>query len=108
MTVVQETKKRRFSSVGSVGAVVLAFLGSQHHTLHMLLLAVGLGGGGTSLMTGIPLLRRAMLLMSLIMVGILAYHMRNARCSRTMRVLNGVSILLTVGIVAWSVARFGL
>ncbi|MDA1000708.1 MAG: hypothetical protein O2807_09395 [bacterium] len=106
--VVKETKKGRFSSIGSIGAVLLAFLGSQHHTLHMLLLAAGLGGAGTSLMTAFPLLRRAMLLMSLVIAGVLAYRMRDAGCPRSMRILNGVSILLTIGIVAWSVAQFGL
>ncbi len=105
---VQATKKGRFSSVGSIGAVLLAFLASQHHTLHMLLLAAGLGGAGTSLMTTVPLLRRAMLLMSLIIAGGLAYRIRDAGCPRSMRILNGVSTLLTIGIVVWSVAEFGL
>jgi hypothetical protein len=105
---VQGTMKGRFSSVGSIGAVLLAFLASQHHTLHMLLLAAGLGGTGTGLMTAFPLLRRAMLLMSLLIAGGLAYRMRDAGCPRSMRILNGVSILLTIGIVMWSVTQFGV
>ncbi len=32
--------------VTSIVAIVLAFLTSQHHTLHMLLLTIGLGGAG--------------------------------------------------------------
>ena len=104
----RETKMKRFCSIGSIGAVLLAFLGSQHHTLHMLLLAAGLGGAGTGLMTAFPIFRRAMLLMSIAIVGVLAYRLRDADCPRTVRIVNGVSILLTLGIVAWSVVEFGL
>ena len=68
----------------------------------------GLGGAGTGLMTAFPLLRRAMLLMSLLIAGGLAYRMRDAGCPRSMRILNGVSILLTIGIVMWSVTQFGV
>lgn len=107
-TTVQETKKGKFSSIGSVVAVLLAFVGSQHHTLHMLLLAAGLGGAGTGLMTAFPLLRRGMLLMSLVITGMLIYRACDARCPRAMRILNGASSLLTIGIVVWSVAKFGL
>jgi hypothetical protein len=49
----------------SVGAVGLAFLGTQHHNLMMLLLAFGLTNVGMSLMTKLPLLRDTMLVMSL-------------------------------------------
>lgn len=35
----------------SIGAVILAFLASQHHNLHMLLFAIGIGSAGTSFMT---------------------------------------------------------
>ena len=45
----------RKEGILSVGAVVLAFLASQHHTLHMLLLAIGVGGAGMSFMTTFPL-----------------------------------------------------
>ena len=51
----------------SIGAVVLAFLTSQHHTLHMLVLVFGLGSAGASFMRTAPWLRRGMLLMSLVM-----------------------------------------
>ena len=63
----------------SIGAMVLAFLASQHHTLHMLLLAAGLGGASMSLMTAFPLVRRVMLVMTLVMVVVMAYQMRAAK-----------------------------
>lgn len=92
----------------SIGAVVLAFLASQHHTLHMLVLALGMGSASTSVMTTAPLLRRAMLAMSLIMVAVMAYQMWRGKRAKSLRVLNAVSIVATLGLVAWSVKQFGL
>jgi ATP-dependent protease HslVU (ClpYQ) peptidase subunit len=92
----------------SVGAVVLAFLASQHHTLHMMLFTLGLGGAGMSFMTMFPIVRRVMLLMSLSMVGLMVYHARDTRRPISMRIMIGVSILVTLGLVGWSVLQFGL
>ena len=92
----------------SVGAVVLAFLASQHHTLHMLLLTVGIGGAGMSFMTMFPLVRRVMLLMSLAMVGVIVYQVRDPKRPNSMRIMGGVSILLTLGLLIWSVMQFGI
>ncbi len=92
----------------SIGAVVLAFLASQHHALHMLVLAFGMGGASTSLMTTAPLLRRAMLSMSLVMVAVMAYQMWRGKRGKALRILNAVSIVITLGLMAWSVKQFGL
>ena len=92
----------------SIGAVVLAFLASQHHTLHMLVLVFGLGSAGASFMTTAPLLRRAMLLMSLVMVAVIAYQIRGADRPRSFRISGAISIVLTLGLVGWSIANFGL
>jgi len=94
--------------LASAGAVVLAFLASQHHNLHMLLFAIGIGGAGTSFMTMVPLVRRVMLLMSLVMVGVVVYQVRDARRPIRMRVMGGISILLTLGLLIWSVMQFGI
>lgn len=92
----------------SIGAVVLAFPASQHHTLHMMLFAVGLGGAGMSFMTMFPVARRVMLLMSLAMVGLMLYQLRDAKRPICMRITIGMSILVTLGLVVWSVAQFGM
>ncbi len=98
----------RKEPVLSIGALLLAFLASQHHALHMLLLAAGLGGASASTMTAVPLVRRAMVVMSLAMVAVMAYQMRDARRPKSVRVMNAVSILGTLGLVAWSILQFGL
>ena len=99
---------KRSTGVTSVAAVLLAFLASQHHTLHMLLIAAGIGGAGASAMTMFPMVRRAMLLMSLAMVALMLYRAMSARYSKGMRLVNAVSVLVTLGLVAWSVVQFGI
>jgi len=92
----------------SLGAVLLAFVGSQHHNLMMLLLAVGLGNAGMSMMTGIPLLRDAMLAMSVVMAAVIAYQISRPGRPPVMRVTGGLSVLTTLGIAGWSILQFGL
>lgn len=92
----------------SFGAVALAFLGSQHHNLMMLLFALGLGNVGMSLMTEMPLVRTVMLTVSLVMVAVIAYQISRPSRPLAMRLTGAFSILFTLGIVGWSVMRFGL
>jgi hypothetical protein len=90
----------------SFGAVVLAFLSTQHHNLMMLFLALGLGDAGMSVMTDVPLVRTAMLVLSLVMVGVTAYSKPDR--PRAMRVTGALSVLFTLGLAGWSLLHFGL
>jgi hypothetical protein len=92
----------------SFGAVALAFLGSQHHNLMMVLFALGLGSAGMNLMTEMPLVRLLMLAVSLVMVAVIAHQITRPGRPLAMRVTGSLSILLTLAIVGWSVLRFGL
>jgi len=98
----------RTEGITSFGAVFLAFLATQHHNLHMLLIAIGIGGAGMGFMTMFPVVRRIMLLMSLAMVGLMVYRARDSRRPASMRILNIVSVLVTLGLAGWSVSQFGL
>ena len=91
----------------SFGAVALAFLGSHHHNLMMVLFALGLGSAGMNLMTEMPLVRLLMLAVSLVMVAVIAYQISRPGRPLAMRVTGSLSILLTLAIVGWSVLRFG-
>jgi hypothetical protein len=92
----------------SIGAMVLAFLTSQHHNLHMLMLSFGIGGAWSSLMIEVPLLRRVMLLLSLAMVAGIGYQMRrNGKRSRSRRLTGAISIIVTIGLTVWSFMQFG-
>ena len=92
----------------SAGAVVLAFLGTQHHNLMMALFALGLGNAGMSLMTSMPLVRDAMLLMSLVMTVIIGYQISRPNRPTAMRLTGALSILATLGIAGWSLMQLGL
>jgi hypothetical protein len=61
-----------------------------------------------SFMTVFPLLRQMMLLASVAMVGLMLYRLRDSRRPAAMRIVNGVSVLVTLGLVGWSVSQFGL
>jgi len=94
--------------LNSAGAVVLAFLASQHHNLHMLLLAIGIGGAGMSFMTMFPVVRRVMLLLSLTMIGVVVFQVRNPKRPISIRIMGFASILVTLGFLIWSVMQFGI
>jgi hypothetical protein len=92
----------------SIGAVLLAFLGTQHHNLMMLLFAVGLGNAGMSFMTQFPLVRDVMLGMSLVMVALIGYQISRPGRPTAMRVTGTLSVLITLGLAGWSVLHFGV
>lgn len=92
----------------SLGAVALAFLGAQHHNLMMTVLAVGLGSGGMSLMTEMPLVRDTMLAMSVVMVAVIGWQIMRPKRPAAVRLVGALSILLTLAIAGWSLLRFGL
>ena len=94
--------------LNSAGAVVLAFLASQHHNLHMLLLAIGICGAGMSFMTMFPVVRRVMLLLSLTMIGVVVFQVRNPKRPISIRIMGFASILVTLGFLIWSVMQFGI
>jgi hypothetical protein len=61
-----------------------------------------------SLMTKMPLVRDAMLVMSLTIAAMIAYQISRPGRPAAMRVTGALSILLTLGIAGWSLLRFGL
>lgn len=91
----------------SIGAVTLAILASQHHTLMMLLLAFGLSNAAMSFMKMAPMVREVMLGMSLAMVAVIAFQIRDRKCPQSMRIMGAISIVVTIGLSAWSIMRFG-
>lgn len=92
----------------SLGGVALAFLGTQHHNLMMLLFALGLSNVGMSLMTKMPVIRDAMLAISLAIAVMIAYQILRPRCPAATRITGAISIVLTLGITGWSLLQFGL
>ncbi len=73
--------------ITSIGAVVLAFLAGQHHNLHTLLLALGLGSAGMTFIQAYPVIRGGMLLLSLGMVVLNVRSLRRRTMSPGIRVV---------------------
>lgn len=92
----------------ATGSMLLAFLATQHHNLHMLLITLGMGSAGMGFMTHFPMIRRLMLAMSLGMAGVTVYQLWSRQRPVQMRVLGGVSAGLSLVLVVWSVYKFGL
>ena len=93
--------------LSAAGPVVLAFLAGQHHTLHMLILTLGVGTAGMAFMTAYPAVRRAMLAVSLIVAGVATYRATRPGRPRAVRLTHAASVVATVLLVGWSVAEFG-
>ncbi|MDE2167674.1 MAG: hypothetical protein KGJ66_15220 [Alphaproteobacteria bacterium] len=91
----------------AIGAMVLAFLASQHHNVMMFLLAVGLSDAAMSFMTAAPIVRNVMLGLSLAMIAVIAWQIRDSRRPRSIRAMGAISIAVTIGLSTWSIARFG-
>ncbi len=103
-----EPRPSRKARLVAVGSVIVAFLASQHHLIGMLILLVTFGSAGMSVMSVFPLLRRGMVLMSLVMVAVTLWQMWRWRRNRSMAVLGGICVVLALGLVLWSVTQFGL
>lgn len=88
-----------------IGAFLAAFVASSHHTIHMALLSLGIGG--SSLFFG-PGVRRVMLLVSLAMTALMLWWLvrQQARAPAQTAALVA-SIAASLGLVAWSVWSHG-
>lgn len=107
----QTEQPTRLAKLTGVGSIVVALLASQHHLLHMLILLATLGMAGMSGMNGMagypPFVREGMLVMSVAMVGVTGWQMRTWRNNRSMLMLGAVSIVLTLGLIVWSITQYG-
>jgi hypothetical protein len=92
----------------SIGAMALAFLASQHHNIHMVLLTLGLGGSGMTFLQVYPGIRRGMLLASLVVVALNLRSLKRRPMTSVMRRLVVIFSVLTAALVVWSLARFGI
>ena len=94
--------------IAAIAAVVLAFLAGQHHMVMMTLFAFGLGNTAMSFMTAAPLVREIMIGMSLVMVAVVAWQIKDKRRPRSMRITGVISIVATLALAAYSIFHFGL
>ena len=100
-------KARLGDRIPAISAMVLAFLASQHHNFMMLLLALGLSNAAMSFMTAAPIVRDAMLGVSIGMIGVIAWQIRDSERPRSTRIIGVASIAATIGLAMWSITHFG-
>jgi hypothetical protein len=98
----------RGGRLAAIAAVLLAFLASQHHNIMMGLFALGLSNAAMGFMTAAPLVRQIMLGMSLAMVAVVAWQIKDRRRPMPMRVTGMLSIAATLALAAWSIVQFGV
>jgi hypothetical protein len=103
-----EPKTRRGGRILAFGSVSLAFLASQHHTIMMLLLTFGFSDAAMHFMTAAPVARNVMLGMSLAMIAVIAWQIRDSRRPASTRIMGALSVVATLGLSVWSIAHFGL
>jgi hypothetical protein len=101
-------KPRQGGRIAAIAAPLLALLASQHHTIMMTLFAFGLSNTAMSFMTAAPLVREIMLGMSLVMIAVVAWQIKDKRRPTSMRVTGAVSIVATLALAAGSIIHFGV
>ena len=97
----------RVSTWGSLAGMLIAFLASQHHLLHMIMLTIGFGSAGMTGMMMSGTVRRSMLVLSLGMVGVALWRVRQPGRPRHVRLLSSASAVATLGLAAYSVFQYG-
>ncbi len=92
--------------ISSAGSLVFAFLATQHHNLHVLMLTLGIGTAGAAFLAT-PGVRYAFYALSLVALGVTAHQLRRHWHSRALRIGGISSAVLTVALLAWSAVGFG-
>jgi hypothetical protein len=100
---------RKSQTTTGLLSLILSFLASSHHWLHMGILL--LLGGSTNVMTAMSAvlwLRRFMIVMTLLTVMISVYRLYRHRCKDTWNIaLTFLSVVISVGFVTYTMYHFG-
>jgi hypothetical protein len=90
-------------------SILLAWLASSHHYLHMgLLFLFGGGSGSMVFMSELVWVRRFMLVMTLAMVVMTIVRRARHRCNnRAVHLLTWVSVIASLGFVGYTLLTFG-
>ena len=97
----------RFQTWASIGAIALAAIASQHHLLHMVLLALGVGGAGMGSIMASGLVRQLMLVVSVGVALVTLRRLMRPSQHHFVRLLDSFTVVATFVLVGWSLLRFG-
>ena len=100
----------RRERLASFGSVIVAFLASQRllHVLRMLGLGEASNAAGVSFLTAYPTTHRVILLIVLVMAGVAASLPFRHRPPLAQGVINVLSIVVTFGLLLWSISQYGV
>ena len=108
-----ELNKRRQTTV-SVWSLVLSFLATSHHTIHIALMMLMTGSmGSMSMMSGsaspaIVWFRRVMVVATFVTAGFSVYRLLRHRCKERWTVtVTVVSSVLSIGFVVYTLVNVG-
>ncbi|HZG15423.1 MAG TPA: hypothetical protein VE710_10410 [Candidatus Bathyarchaeia archaeon] len=93
----------------SIASLLLAFLASSHHWLHMtVLFLVGSQTSMMATMSSMVWLRRLMIAVTAITIGVSLYRLlRHKGCSKAMKYVTIISAILSVGFIVYTLVTFG-
>lgn len=100
-------------TVTSVGSLILSFLASSHHWIHMVIMMLITGSMGTmsnmsGTMSAIVWFRRFMIVATLLTAGFSMYRLYRHKCKdRKMIGLTFLSSVISVGFVVYTLVDFG-
>jgi hypothetical protein len=100
---------RKSQTTTGILSLILSFLATSHHWLHMGILL--LLGGSTNMMTAMSAvlwLRRFMIAMTILTVLISVYRLYRHRCKDTWIIaMTILSVVISVGFVSYTLYHFG-
>ncbi|HJV45920.1 MAG TPA: hypothetical protein VJ824_09375 [Bacillota bacterium] len=100
---------KKSQTTASVFSIIMSFLASSHHWIHMSMIM--LMGGSSSMigaMSGIIWVRRVMIIVTFLSMGFSIMHLLHHGCrEKKMIVMTGISVLISLGFVGYTVMRFG-
>jgi hypothetical protein len=100
---------KRSQVTTSLFSVILSFIASSHHWLHMgILLLLGGSTNMMSMMSGVVWIRRFMIIATLFTVCFSIYKLKKHRCREISIIsLTAFSVLLSLGFISYTLIDFG-
>lgn len=101
--------KNKTTTLSPIISILLSFLASSHHWLHMgIIMLLGGSTNAMTAMTGVIWLRRLMIIMTMGMVLFSIYRLVKHKCNNRFQiVLNIISIIISVIFIGYTIIQFG-
>ncbi len=100
---------RKTQTATNISSFVLAFLASSHHWIHMgIMMLLGGSTNMMSTMSAVFWIRRIMILLTLVTIGVSIYRLYKHRCKDPLTLLfSSLSVVVSLGFIFYTLNRFG-